>query len=209
MGLQTPLAPSVPSPTPTSGTLCSVQWLAVSICLHICQALEEPLRRQPYISSCLQALLGICNGVQVWQLYMGWIPRWGTLWMIFLLVFVPWVVSIFHQVSILFPLIRSTEASTLWSSFFLSFIWSVNCILGILNFWDTIHLSVSDYSVFSFVTELPHSGWYFQVPSISLCISCSHCFSRWVVLHCLHVAYFLHPFLCWGISGFFSSFWLS
>jgi hypothetical protein len=33
-------------------------------------------------------------------------------------------------VSILFPLLGSTEASTLWSSFF-SYMWSVNCILGI------------------------------------------------------------------------------
>jgi hypothetical protein len=32
MGLQTPSAPSVISLTPSLGTLCSVQWLAVSIC---------------------------------------------------------------------------------------------------------------------------------------------------------------------------------
>ena len=31
---------------------------------------------------------------------------------------------------ILFPLLSRTEASTLWSSFLLSFMWSVNCILG-------------------------------------------------------------------------------
>jgi hypothetical protein len=36
--------------------------------------------------------------------------------------------------SILFPLLRRTEASTLLSSFFLSFMWSVKCILGILRF---------------------------------------------------------------------------
>jgi hypothetical protein len=48
MGLQTPTAPSVPSPTPPSETPCSVQWLAASIHLCICQALAEPLRRQPY-----------------------------------------------------------------------------------------------------------------------------------------------------------------
>jgi hypothetical protein len=34
--------------------------------------------------------------------------------------------------SILFPLLRRTEVSTRWSSFFLSFIWSVH--QGILNF---------------------------------------------------------------------------
>ena len=31
--------------------------------------------------SCQQALLGICNSVWVWWLYMGWIPSWGSLWM--------------------------------------------------------------------------------------------------------------------------------
>ena len=48
MGLQTPSAPSVLSLTPPLGTLCSVQWLAESIHLCICQALAEPLRRQLY-----------------------------------------------------------------------------------------------------------------------------------------------------------------
>ena len=48
MGLQNPSAPTVPSPTPSLGSLCSVQWLAESICLCICQALAEPLRRQSY-----------------------------------------------------------------------------------------------------------------------------------------------------------------
>jgi hypothetical protein len=45
MVLQTPSAPSVPSPTPPSGIPLSVQWLAASIHLCICQALAEPLRR--------------------------------------------------------------------------------------------------------------------------------------------------------------------
>ena len=62
------------------------------------------------------------------------------------------------SISILFPLLRRTEASTFWPSFFLSFIWSVNCILVILSFWANIYLSVSAYHVCSFVTGLPHSG---------------------------------------------------
>jgi len=48
MGLQTSSDPSVLSLTPPWGTLFSVQWLAVSICLCICQVLAEPLRRQLY-----------------------------------------------------------------------------------------------------------------------------------------------------------------
>ena len=59
---------------------------------------------------------------------------------------------------ILFPLLSRTEASTLWSSFLLSFMWSVSCIMGIPCSLPNIHLSVSTYHVCSFVTELPHSG---------------------------------------------------
>ena len=44
--LQTSSAPLVPSPTPPLGSLCSVQWMTVSIHLCICQALAEPLQRQ-------------------------------------------------------------------------------------------------------------------------------------------------------------------
>ena len=48
MGLQNPSAPLILSLTSPLGALCSVQWLAVSILLCICQDLAEPLRRQPY-----------------------------------------------------------------------------------------------------------------------------------------------------------------
>ena len=48
MGLQNSLAPWVLSLAPSLGTLCSVQWIAVSIHFCICQALAEPLRRQLY-----------------------------------------------------------------------------------------------------------------------------------------------------------------
>jgi hypothetical protein len=61
---------------------------------------------------------------------MAWIPRWGSLWMAFPSVFATHFVSI-SSVSILLPILRRTEVSTLWSSFFLNFMWSVNCIMGI------------------------------------------------------------------------------
>jgi hypothetical protein len=52
MELQSPSVPLVISLTlplgTTLGTLCSVHWWSVSICLCICQALAEPLRRQLY-----------------------------------------------------------------------------------------------------------------------------------------------------------------
>jgi hypothetical protein len=48
MGLQTPSALSVLSLTPPLWSPCSVQRMAVSIHLWICQALAEPLRRQLY-----------------------------------------------------------------------------------------------------------------------------------------------------------------
>ena len=48
MGLQTPSAPWVLSLAPSLGTLCSIQWMAVSIHFCICQALAEPLMKQVY-----------------------------------------------------------------------------------------------------------------------------------------------------------------
>ena len=46
VGLQTHSAPWVLSLAPSLGTLCSVQWLAESIHLCICQVLLESLRKQ-------------------------------------------------------------------------------------------------------------------------------------------------------------------
>jgi hypothetical protein len=57
---------------------------------------------------------------------------------------------------ILFPCLRRVEVTTLWSSFFLSFMCFMNCILGIPSFWANIHLSISAYHVCSFVIGLPH-----------------------------------------------------
>jgi hypothetical protein len=43
--------------------------------------------------------------------------------------------------STLFPFLGKTEASTSCSSFFLAFIFSVNCILDVPSYWANIHLS--------------------------------------------------------------------
>jgi hypothetical protein len=70
----------------------------------------------------------------------------------------PNFVSVTPSMGILFPILRRNEVSTLWSSFFLSFMSPANYILGILSFCANIHLSVSAYLVCSFVTGLLHSG---------------------------------------------------
>jgi hypothetical protein len=57
MGLQTSSAPLICSLAPSLGTLCSVQWMAVSIYFCICQALAEPCRRQLYQASVNKHLL--------------------------------------------------------------------------------------------------------------------------------------------------------
>ena len=56
------------------------------------------------------------------------------------------------------------------------FMWSMNCILGIPNFWANIQLSLSVYHVYSFVIWLHHSEQYFLVPSVCLITSGIHCF---------------------------------
>ena len=47
--------------------------------------------------SCQQGLLGTCNSFCVWCLYMGWISRWGSLWMASPSVSTPHFVLIFPQ----------------------------------------------------------------------------------------------------------------
>jgi hypothetical protein len=88
---------------------------------------------------------------------MGWIPGWGSLWIVFPSVSALNIVSVTPSMGILFPILRRSEVSTLWSSFYLSFMCFANCILDILSFWTNIRLSVSAYHVCSFVIGLPHS----------------------------------------------------
>jgi hypothetical protein len=88
--------------------------------------------------SCQQAFLGIHNSVWVCCLCMGWIPNGAVSG------------RSLHISSheYLFPLLRRTEVCNLWSSFFLSFMWSVNFILCILCYWANIHLSVTAFVFF-------------------------------------------------------------
>jgi hypothetical protein len=81
-----------------------------------------------------QNLPRIYNSVCVWWLIMGWIPGWGSLWMILLSVSAPYFVSVTLSMGILFPILRRNEVSILCSSFFLIFRYLANCILGILIF---------------------------------------------------------------------------
>ena len=102
-----------------------------------------------------QILAGICNSVCVWWLIMGWIPGWSSLWIVHPFVLAPNFVSVTPSMGVLFPILRRNEVSMRWSSF-LIFLCFANCILGILSFWASIHLSVSAYQVSYFVTGLPH-----------------------------------------------------
>ena len=76
----------------SSRTQGSVLWLAASIhhSVRLWQSLSGDSHRLHQ-----QALPGICNSVGVWQLYVGWIPRWGSLWMAFPSVSAPLFVPVF------------------------------------------------------------------------------------------------------------------
>lgn len=107
-----------------------------------------------------QNLASVCNGVSIWKLIMGWIPGYGSLYMVHPFISAPNFVSVTPSMGVLFPILRRGIVSTLQSSFFLSFMCLGNCILylGYPRFWANIHLSVSTYCVSSFVNVLPHSG---------------------------------------------------
>jgi hypothetical protein len=69
MGLQSSSVPSFLPLTPPLGSLGSVQWWAVSICIFLSQVLAEPLRGHPYqapVSKCILASaivsgFGVCR----------------------------------------------------------------------------------------------------------------------------------------------------
>ena len=140
MGLQTPSSPWVLSLAPSLGTLCSNQWMTVSFYFCIYQALADSLKRKLCQAPVSKNRVGICHSVWVWWLFVGWILGWGSLWMILSFISALNFVSVAPSMGILLPILRTSEISTLWPSFFLSFMCFANCILGILSFWANIHL---------------------------------------------------------------------
>ena len=76
-----------------------------------------------------QNLAGICNGVRVWRLIIGWIPRYGSHYMVHPFISAPHFVSVTPTLCVLFSFLRRGKVSTLWSSFLLSFMRLANCIL--------------------------------------------------------------------------------
>ena len=63
--------------------------------------------------SCQQVLVGISHSVWIWWLFMGWIPKWGSLWMVVPSVFALNFVSVTPSMDILFSILRRDEVHTL------------------------------------------------------------------------------------------------
>jgi hypothetical protein len=63
----------------------------------------------PISESLQHNLVGICNSVWVWYLIMGWIPGWGSLWMVHIFILAPNFVSVTSSMGILFPILRRNE----------------------------------------------------------------------------------------------------
>jgi hypothetical protein len=57
-------------------------------------------------------LAGMCNSVCVWWLIMGWIPGWGSLWMVHPFILAPNFGSVTPFMGILFPILKRNEVST-------------------------------------------------------------------------------------------------
>ena len=153
----------------------------------ICQALAEPLSWQLYQASVSNLLLAsvVVSGFSgcLWDGY----PGWSIFWMVIPSVSASHYVAVTRSMGIFFLILIRIKVSSLWSSFFLSFVCFAFCILGIPRFWANIPLSASTCHMCSFVIGLPYSGWYPTDPSICVRTSWIHSFNSWVALHCLNV----------------------
>jgi hypothetical protein len=63
---------------------------------------------------------------------MGWIPGFGSLYTVHPFISTPNFVSVTPSMGVLFPILRRSKVSTLWSSFFLS-----SCVLQIVSYVPT------------------------------------------------------------------------
>jgi hypothetical protein len=140
MGLQTPSVPWVLSLSPSLESLCSIQWMAVSIHFCISQALAKHLSRQLYqapVSKLLLAsvVVSVFSGC-LWDGSPGGaVSGWSFLHSL-LQTLSPGCFDLTPSMGILFHLLRRIEVDTLCSSF-LSSMCFVNCILGILGLIST------------------------------------------------------------------------
>jgi hypothetical protein len=70
--------------SPSSNSSIGVPMLSPMVgCEHLPLYVRPRQSLSVILGSCQQALLGICNRVGVWCLYMRWSPRCGSLWMAF------------------------------------------------------------------------------------------------------------------------------
>lgn len=69
---------------------------------------------------------------------------------------------------VFFPLLSKIEAFLLGLSFLLIVIWSVSCVMVIVNVFASTHFSVSIYHACHFGSLLNHWRWYFLVPYICI-----------------------------------------
>ena len=135
MGLRTPSAPwSFSSSFPGDLVLhpmvgCEYPFLYLS-------GTGRAFQETAISGSCEQALIGVLNSVWVWWMYMGWIPRWGSLWMVIPSVSALNFVYVTPFVGILFPLLRRIEISLFCFVFRFSFqiILIFSCAFGFCDF---------------------------------------------------------------------------
>jgi hypothetical protein len=118
-GASVPFSSLGTSLAPSLGTLCSVQWMTVSIHFCICQELAEPCRRQLYQAPISRLLLAsaYCLGLMV---VYGVDPQMGQSLDCHSFRLCS-ELCLCTSMGILFPILRRNKVSTLWSSFFLSF----------------------------------------------------------------------------------------
>ena len=121
---------------------------------HLIDDCEHPLLYLPgtgiasyktaITGSLQQNLSGICNSIWVWWLIMGWIPGWGSLWIVHPFISAPNFVSVTPSMGVLFPILRRVKwphfgLRSSWASSDLWFEFWVFQAFGLISTYYLVH----------------------------------------------------------------------
>ena len=116
---------------------------------------------------CQQVLAGIHNSVWFFWMFMGWIPRWGSLWIVIPSVSASHFVSpsLFTPSMGKFPLLRGTLFYCWWDCKLVQPLWKSVwwLFMGWIPRWGSLWMVIPSDSALNFVSVTLSMGIFFPI----------------------------------------------